>query len=99
MSSVERSGSIDGNFRGRDILSLDQFSSKYINTLFQATPRMRTVVESQQQLTDLKGQVVTLLFYEPSSRTYGSFASAIQRLGGGIIPVQNPDTVASFAKG
>lgn len=30
---------------------------------------------------------------------YGSFTSAIQRLGGGIIPVHNPETTTSVAKG
>lgn len=96
---VERSWEINGNFRGKDILSLSQFTPQDIDIIFQEAPRMRTAVENQQQLTDLKGQVVTLLFYEPSSRTYGSFTSAIQRLGGGIIPVQNPETTTSVAKG
>ncbi len=36
---------------------------------------------------DLKGKILTALFYEPSSRTFGSFLSAMQRLGGGIIPI------------
>ncbi len=97
---VERSGSqINGDFKGKDILSLSQFTPQDIDILFQETPRMKAVVEHKQRLTDLHGQVITLLFYEPSSRTYGSFASAIQRLNGGIIPVQNPETVASVAKG
>ncbi len=97
---VERSsGNINGNFRGKDILSLNQFTPQDIEILFQKTAVMRAVVERQQQLADLRGQVVTLLFYEPSSRSYGSFTSAVQRLGGGIIPVQNPEIVASVAKG
>lgn len=96
---VERGWKINGNFSGKDILSLSQFTPQDIDILFQEAPRMRAAVESKQQLTNLKGQVVTLLFYEPSSRTYGSFTSAIQRLGGGIIPVQNPETTTSVAKG
>lgn len=98
--SVERSDSkINGKFKGKDILSLNQFTPQDIDILFKETPRMQAAVEGQQQLTDLKDQVVTLLFYEPSSRSYGSFASAVQRLSGSIIPVQNPDIVASVAKG
>lgn len=97
--SVERGANINGNFSGKDILSLSQFTPQDIGIIFQETPRMRAVVENQQQLTDLKGEVITLLFYEPSSRTYGSFTSAIQRLGGGIIPVHNPETTTSVAKG
>ncbi|MBI2597461.1 aspartate carbamoyltransferase [Candidatus Daviesbacteria bacterium] len=98
--SIEKSADkINGDFRRKSILSLGQFTPQDIDILFQETPRMQTTVEGQQQLIDLKGQVVSLLFYEPSSRSYGSFASAVQRLGGGIIPVQNPEIVASVAKG
>lgn len=97
--SVEKGWKIEGDFRGKDILSLNQFTPLDVGIVFQKVSKMRVAVEKQRQLTDLKGQVVTLLFYEPSSRTYGSFTSAIQRLGGGIIPVQNPETTTSVAKG
>lgn len=99
MKIEESAGKINGSFQGRHILSINQFTPQDIGILFQETPRMQAAVEGRQQLTDLTGQVATLLFYEPSSRSYGSFASAVQRLGGGIIPVQNPDVVASVAKG
>ena len=46
----------------------------------------------------LQGKIMTVLFYEPSSRTFGSFISAMQRLGGGIIPLQGM-TYSSVAKG
>ncbi|KKS84758.1 MAG: hypothetical protein UV59_C0014G0001, partial [Candidatus Gottesmanbacteria bacterium GW2011_GWA1_43_11] len=31
----------------------------------------------------LKNKIMTALFYEPSSRTFASFITAMQRLGGG----------------
>jgi aspartate carbamoyltransferase len=43
--------------------------------------------------------VVALLFFEPSSRTFGSFASAIKRLGGQTLEIQNPEIVSSVSKG
>lgn len=99
MSIEKNNETINGNFKGKNILSLNQFTPQDIGIVFQEAPRMRAAVENRQQLIDLKGQVVTLLFYEPSSRTYGSFTSAIQRLDGGIIPVHNPETTTSIAKG
>lgn len=99
MSTERSTDRINGNFQRKSILSLGQFTPHDINILFRETPQMKAAVEKQQQLLNLKGQVITLLFYEPSSRSYGSFTSAVQRLGGGIIPVQNPDIVASVAKG
>jgi len=38
-----------------------------------------------------------LMFYEPSTRTSGSFAAAIQRLGGGVI-IMNKES-SSVLKG
>jgi aspartate carbamoyltransferase len=47
----------------------------------------------------LAGYIVTLLFFEPSSRTFSSFVSATKRLGGQTIEIQNPETAASISKG
>ena len=35
------------------------------------------------------------LFYEPSSRTFGSFVAAMQRLGGGVIPLNMTNSSAT----
>lgn len=47
---------------------------------------------------DLKGKICATLFFEPSTRTRLSFESAIHRLGGGIITVQNASST-SMKKG
>ncbi len=60
---------------------------------------MQKLLEKKEQSEILKGSIVTLLFYEPSSRTFGSFASAVRRLGGTTIDIQNPKQTASVAKG
>lgn len=85
--------------KGVDILSLDQFSKKDLLLLFTHAKRMRSIVEKNKPSTLLAGHIVTLLFYEPSSRTFGSFSSAVKRLGGQTIAIQNPQTVSSVAKG
>ncbi len=33
----------------------------------------------------LAGKIITLLFYEPSSRTFGSFVASVKQLGGALI--------------
>ena len=47
----------------------------------------------------LKGKLVTLLFFEPSSRTFSSFSAAIKKLGGMTIEYQNPSQTSSSVKG
>lgn len=90
---------INGNFKGKDILSLDQFTPKDLLRLFTQAKKARSIVVKNKPSKMLAGYVVTLLFYEPSSRTFGSFSSAVKRLGGQTIDVQNPRTVSSVAKG
>ena len=90
---------INGNFKDKDILSLDQFTPRDLTILFKATAKMKKIAVNAQASTLLQGNIVTLLFYEPSSRTFSSFASAIQRLGGGTIDFQNPLQTSSAVKG
>lgn len=42
---------------------------------------------------------MVLLFYEPSSRTRGSFDAAVKQLGGQTVVVENPQQFSSVAKG
>ncbi len=86
-------------FHNLDILSLDQFTSSMITILFNETAHMATIAKHSIPSDLLKGKNLTLLFYEPSSRTYGSFASAINRLGGTVVSILNPQQFSSVAKG
>lgn len=90
---------INGNFYHKDILSLDQFSQKDLSILFAHAKKMKTFASNLRPLKLLNGYVVTLLFYEPSSRTFGSFSGAVKRTGGQTIEIQNPAQVSSVAKG
>ena len=89
---------INGTFSGKDILDSNQFSKEDIATVFQAATKMKQLVEEKGGSDILKGKVMTAMFYEPSSRTFGSFVSAMQRLGGGFIPLQGM-TNSSAGKG
>lgn len=83
---------------GADILSVEQFSARDVDEIFSVAGRMKKLVGTKGMSSELKGKVVTALFYEPSSRTFGSFVAAIQRLGGGFIPLQGV-TYSSVTKG
>jgi aspartate carbamoyltransferase catalytic subunit len=90
---------INGNFKNKDILSLDQFSISDLEILFKHTKQMQEIAANAKPSEILKGNIVTLLFYEPSSRTFGSFGAAIKQLGGQTIDIINPQQFSSVAKG
>ena len=90
---------IAGTFKGKDIVSLDQFSSADLYQLFTLTHKMKRLALNSEPSTLLAGTITSLLFYEPSSRTFGSFATAIKRLGGQTLDIQSPETVTSVYKG
>src|SRR5581483_7073181 len=90
---------IHGDFAHKDILSLDQFSVADLYRLFLLADEMKQLALHHQASSLLNGYVVSLLFFEPSSRTFASFVSAVKRLGGETIEIQNPETVSSLNKG
>ncbi|MDO8686624.1 MAG: aspartate carbamoyltransferase [Candidatus Berkelbacteria bacterium] len=90
---------INGKFKGKDIVSLDQFTPKDIEILFSHIKKMRTIAMNAMSCDILAGKNVVLLFYEPSSRTRGSFDAATKQLGGQTIVVENPQQFSSVSKG
>lgn len=90
---------INGKFKGKDIVSLDQFSPSDIKLLFSHVPKMKNIAANAKPSDILKGNIVTLLFYEPSSRTFGSFGAAIKQLGGQTVDILNPQQFSSVSKG
>ena len=94
---------------GEDIISADQFDKEKLISIINLSIKMEKLVQRKGSTDALKGKIVTALFYEPSSRTFGSFLAATQRLGGGVIPIQGvtyssvskgetlPDTIRTFA--
>lgn len=90
---------IKGNFKGKDIVALGQFDRGSLEKLFKATAKMRKIALNARPSRILGGNIVVLLFYEPSSRTRGSFDAAIKQLGGQTVVVENPQQFSSVAKG
>ncbi len=96
-------------FFAADILTADQFTRENLKFLVDTAKEMQKLTAKKGSNSMLRGKIMTALFYEPSSRTFSFFIAAMQRLGGGIIPIQGvvyssvtkgeslPDTVRTFA--
>jgi aspartate carbamoyltransferase catalytic subunit len=85
-------------FLDKDILSITQFDREDLDYLFDLAHTMRRLVSRAGGVDLLRGYVMAAIFYEPSTRTSSSFLTAMQRLGGGIIPITDVK-VSSVAKG
>lgn len=85
-------------FYGKDIISVNQFNRSDLDYIFAVAHEMRVMVERVGTFDLLKGKILANLFYEPSTRTSSSFTSAMERLGGSLIPI-NEVRYSSVAKG
>ena len=85
-------------FYAKDILSVNQFSRADLEYIFGVAHEMREMVTRIGTFDLLKGKILASLFYEPSTRTSSSFTSAMERLGGSVIPI-NEVTYSSVSKG
>jgi aspartate carbamoyltransferase len=83
---------------GKDILSVKQFSRSDLEYIFAVAHEMHVMVDRVGTFDLLKGKILANLFYEPSTRTSSSFTSAMERLGGSVIPI-NEVRYSSVAKG
>ena len=85
-------------FYRKDILSVKQFNRQDLDYIFGVAHEMRGMVERIGTFDLLKGKILANLFYEPSTRTSSSFTSAMERLGGSVIPI-NEVRYSSVSKG
>lgn len=75
------------NFKGRDIIDINDFSKDELLFILKATKRFdpEYVKSDRSNYTIAQGKIAGLLFFEPSTRTEQSFKSAAQKIGMGII--------------
>jgi aspartate carbamoyltransferase len=85
-------------FYGKDIISVKQVTRHDLDYIFGVAHEMSAMVERVGTFDLLKGKILASLFYEPSTRTSSSFTSAMERLGGSVIPI-NEVRYSSVAKG
>ncbi len=75
---------VEGNWLGKDIISVEQFSRTDLEQLFEVTARMKRLKEQNGSTDILRGKILSNLFYEASTRTDASFSIAMKRLGGEV---------------
>ena len=83
---------------GADILRTDTLKDEELELILSTAARFERELEAGNRLTNMAGQVMAALFFEPSTRTRLSFEAAMHRLGGAVITVADPET-SSAAKG
>lgn len=81
----------------KHLVSVDDFTKTDLKELFTLTDSIRKTPQKYRQA--LKNKILALLFYEPSTRTRLSFESAIVRLGGSTLSVENAMADSSASKG
>lgn len=98
IKTVGLAPNLQSGFYGQDIISVRQFTRENLAHLFRVADEMRAVVKRVGSTDLLKGHVLAVLFYEPSTRTSSSFIAAMTRLGGSVIPI-NEVKFSSVTKG
>jgi len=74
----------------RNLVDVDALSSRDIDRIFQRAAALRAASTplSNMSVQTLRGHIVAMLFFEPSTRTRLSFELAAQRLGAVSIPLE-----------
>ena len=83
-------------FKGRDIISIRDFSRKEIDYLLKTAKKVEKT--SEDKLRVLSGKIMGTLFFEPSTRTRLSFEVAMKKLGGEVVGFSEP-ALTSIKKG
>ncbi|RLI04619.1 aspartate carbamoyltransferase [Candidatus Bathyarchaeota archaeon] len=83
-------------FKGRDIISIRDFSRKEIDHLLKTAEKVESTPPNK--LNILPGKIMGTLFFEPSTRTRLSFEVAMKKLGGEVVGFSEPG-MTSIEKG
>lgn len=86
-------------FAGRDLVSITDFSNDEIEAVLDLADQMDTALKERRDIDLCKGKDMATLFYEPSTRTRGSFERAMHKLGGTVISFAEAKAMSSAAKG
>lgn len=86
----------DIRFEGCSLLSINDLTNDQIYGLFELAKLLEPWNRSMLPL--VTGNVMSTLFFQPSTRTRMSFETAMHRLGGSVISEANPLVTSSAAK-
>ncbi len=92
---------IDGNFKGKHIISVEQFHRQDLDMIYAVTKDLRQrIINHDPSLVKLaEGRLMASLFFEASTRTDMSFQAAMRRLGGSVVTASNGVQFSSVYKG
>jgi len=83
---------------GKHILRTDLLSDAELELILSTASRFENALQTGRRLTNMDGQILATLFFEPSTRTRLSFEAAMHRLGGQVVTMADPQS-SSTAKG
>jgi aspartate carbamoyltransferase catalytic subunit len=86
------------SFEDMHIISMKEFTRDMIDHVLDVAEEMEPIARSKSGSDLLKGKVLGVLFFEPSTRTRMSFEAAMMRLGGEVLSLGSVDA-SSVAKG
>jgi aspartate carbamoyltransferase catalytic subunit len=89
-------GFVSNPFYNRDVISILDFRREDLELLFEYADKMQKFLD--KKLDALRGKVVSLAFFEPSTRTRLSFEVAAKKLGADVISIVGEESI-SISKG
>ena len=85
-------------FKLKNIISIKDFEREDIEYILNEASKLEDIAQSREVSDELKGKILGLLFFEPSTRTKMSFETSMKRLGGDCIGFENTGS-SSVSKG
>ena len=85
-------------FNHKDIISAKQFTREDLEYLFDLAIKIEENKDDEKYTNLLRGKILAVLFFEPSTRTRLSFESSMKKLGGSVIGFSSAG-VSSSKKG
>lgn len=85
-------------FKLKNIISIKDFEKSDIDYILDEASKLENIAQSKEISEELKGKILGLMFFEPSTRTKMSFETSMKRLGGQCIGFENTGS-SSVSKG
>ena len=85
-------------FKIKNIISIKDFERSDIDYILDEASKLENIAKSREVCEELKGKILGLMFFEPSTRTKMSFETAMKRLSGECIGFENTGS-SSVSKG
>lgn len=85
-------------FKLKNIISVKDFEREDIEYILNEASKLENVAKSREISEELKGKILGLMFFEPSTRTKMSFETSMKRLSGECIGFENSRS-SSVSKG